>query len=288
MQFIRISTFVSGGFRVDNLYLPQAKDMSTSTDNFYRARVVDRADLAADLWTVRIAPEGPFSFVAGQYATLGVENLGKRVERAYSIVSSPYEPELEFFIELVSDGELTPLLHQLRHGNELTMRRAIKGRFTLDLQSGRKRHLMLATVTGVAPYVSFVRTLYRDWKAGQFPADIELFLLHAASRSWELGYREELQKIASEVPWLQYVPTVSRPWEDPAWQGETGRIEDLLRKYADMWECEPGETTAYLCGHALMIESAAGILKRRGFPKDTMLQELYWVPPKQQGKALPS
>jgi ferredoxin--NADP+ reductase len=262
--------------------------MSPSSDTFYRARVTGREDLAADLWTVRVAPEGPFSFTAGQYATLSVENMGKRVERAYSIASSPDEPELEFFIELVADGELTPLLYQLRHGHEVTMRRAIKGRFTLDLQSGRKRHLMLATVTGVAPYVSFVRTLYRQWKQRRMPADIELFLLHAASRSWELGYREELQRIAGEVPWLKYVPTVSRPWEDPAWQGETGRIEDLLRKYADLWDCGPGETTAYLCGHAMMIESAAGILKRRGFPKENLLQEYYWVPPKQQEKALPS
>lgn len=262
--------------------------MSAAPDNFYRARVVGREDLAEDLWTVRIAPDGPFNFIAGQYATLGVEQMGKRVERAYSIVSSPYEPELEFFIELVGEGELTPLLHQLRHGHEVTMRRAMKGRFTLDLKSGRRRHLLLATVTGVAPYVSFVRTLYRDWKRGHFPGDLELFLLHAASRSWELGYREELQQIAAEVPWLEYVPTVSRPWEDPAWQGETGRIEDLLRKYADQWNCRPGETTAYLCGHAMMIESAAGILKRRGFPKETLLQEYYWVPTKQQPSTLPS
>ena len=258
--------------------------MSLAHEKFYKARVVDRRDFAADLWMVRLAPEGPFSFTAGQYATLGVENKGKRVERAYSIASSPYEPELEFFIELVEEGELTPLLHQLRHGHDVMMRRAIKGRFTLDLKSGRTRHLLLATVTGVAPYVSFIRTLYRDWKQGKLPANLELFLLHGASRSWELGYCEELQRIAAEVPWLEYVPTVSRPWEDSAWRGETGRVEELIRKYADMWGCTPGGTTAYLCGHAMMIESAMGILKRRGFPKDTILQEVYWVPPKVQEK----
>jgi len=206
------------------------------------------------------------------------------LERAYSIVSSPYERELEFFIELVAEGELTPLLYQLRHGHEVMIRRSMKGRFTLDLKSGRKRHLLLATVTGVAPYVSYARTLYHDWKHGKLPADIELFLLHGASRSWELGYGEELQRIAGEVPWFEYVPTISRPWEDPAWQGETGRVEDLIRKYADLWECVPGKTSAYLCGHPEMIETAMGILKRRGFPKDAMEQEVYWIPPKPQAK----
>jgi ferredoxin--NADP+ reductase len=258
--------------------------MTQPSDKFYNARIVERKDFAPDLWMVRIAPEGPFSFVAGQYATLAVEKDGKRIERAYSIVSSPYEEVLEFFVELVPEGELTPLLHQLRHGQTVLMRKAIKGRFTLDLKSGRRRHLLLATVTGIAPYVSYVRTLYRDWKQGKMPAGVELFTLHGASRSWELGYIEEMEQYAAEVPWLTYVPTISRPWEDPAWQRETGRVEDLIRKYADLWGCTPGETSAYLCGHPQMIETGMGILKRRRFAKDALQQEVYWVPPKQQLK----
>jgi ferredoxin--NADP+ reductase len=262
-----------------------ASPMTLSPDKFYEARVVDRRDFAADLWMIRLAPGGPFSFVAGQYATLGLENLGKRVERAYSIVSSPLEEELEFFIELVPQGGLTPLLYQARTGDTVRMRKAMKGRFTLDLKSGRRRHLLLATVTGVAPFVSYVRTLSRDWKQGRMPAGIELFLLHGASRSWEFGYREEMERFAAEVPWFTYVPTISRPWEDPEWKGEIGRVEDLIRKYADLWNCAPGETSAYLCGHPQMIETGMGILKRRGIPKEAMQQEVYWVPPKAEQKS---
>jgi ferredoxin--NADP+ reductase len=258
--------------------------MALPSDKFCKARIVERKDFATDLWMVRIAPEEPVSFVAGQYATLAVEKDGKRVERAYSIVSSPYEAELEFFVELVPEGELTPLLHQLRHGHSVLMRKAIKGRFTLDLKSGRRRHLLLATVTGIAPYVSFVRTLYHDWKQGKMPANVELFILHGASRSWELAYLEEIEQYAREVSWVEYVPTISRPWEDPAWQRETGRVEDLIRKYADLWGCTPGDTSVYLCGHPQMIETGMGILKRRQFPKDALQQEVYWVPPKTQQK----
>ncbi len=70
-------------------------------EKFYRARVTERNDIAADLWTVKIKAEGEFKFAPGQYATLGVDGPDKRSERAYSIVSSPYEDELEFFFELV-------------------------------------------------------------------------------------------------------------------------------------------------------------------------------------------
>ena len=121
---------------------------------------------------------------------------------------------LEFFFELVPQGELTPKLYKLQVGDELLMRKIPKGRFTLDTKSGRTNHLLVATVTGVAPFVSYVRSLYKDWKEGKFAGDHKLFLLEGASRSWELGYCEELQKFALEVPWLKYVPTISRPWDD--------------------------------------------------------------------------
>src|SRR5438046_5934961 len=132
-------------------------------EKHYLAKVIERKDLSEDLWLIRVDPGGPFSFKAGQYATLGVDHEGRRIERAYSIVSSPYEEGLEFFLELVPQGELTPKLYKLRVGDKLYCRKIAKGRFTLDLRSGRTNHLLLATVTGLAPFVSYARTLYKAW-----------------------------------------------------------------------------------------------------------------------------
>ncbi|HXZ13360.1 MAG TPA: FAD-binding oxidoreductase [Candidatus Sulfotelmatobacter sp.] len=255
--------------------------MAAPADKFHSARVTSRREIAADLWIIRLDPGGEFNFVAGQYATLGVRGEQKHSERAYSIASSPYEAELEIFIELVLGGELTPQLHKVQVGGEVTLRKTAKGRFTLDLPSGRKNHLLLCTVTGIAPFISYTRTLYKDWKEKRFPADLRLHIIDGASRSWELGYREEIQRVAAEVPWLTYVPTVSRPWEDPDWRGEVGRIEDVLRKYADLWQLAPADTTAYLCGHPEMIERGKGILKRRGFAREQMKEEVYWIPAKE-------
>src|SRR5271167_904952 len=244
--------------------------MASTDDKFFRARITYRENFAPDLWKVKIDPGGQFDFVAGQYATLGEDSALKRIERAYSIVSSPYERELEIFIELVEQGELTPLLHKLQVGDELSVRKIAKGRFTLDLKSGHRNHLLLSTVTGIAPYVSYIRTLYADWKENKFPGQLRLYAINGASRSWEFGYREEVERIAAEVPWLIYVPTVSRPWEDTNWRGETGRVEDLIRKYGDLWGLTGADTTGYLCGHPQMIELGMGILKRRGFPKQSL------------------
>ena len=90
-----------------------------SNDKFLHARIVNRTEIAPGLWSVRVDTGGAFHFVAGQYATLGVPTPQRLVERAYSIVSSPYEPELEFFFELVPEGDLTPLLHRLNPGDSM-------------------------------------------------------------------------------------------------------------------------------------------------------------------------
>jgi ferredoxin/flavodoxin---NADP+ reductase len=254
--------------------------MAASADKFYRARIVERRDIADGLWVIRADPGGEYQFVPGQYATLGVATPEKHHERAYSIVAAPHEKVLEFFIELVPQGEVTPKLYPYRVGDEFTLRKAAKGRFTLDTRSSRENHLLLATVTGVAPFVSYVRSLYYQRKDSESTSRDNLFLIDGASRSLELGYREELEQIAANVSWFTYVPTVSRPWEDISWKGEEGRVEDLVRKYADSWGLEPENTVAYLCGHASMIENVKGILKRRGWQRDAVKEEAFFIPAK--------
>jgi len=255
--------------------------MTIADERFFpQAQVTKRVDFAPDLWMFRIRSSGEFNFVPGQFATLGVEHEGKRIERPYSIASAPSENEVEFFFELVPHGALTPLLHKLQVGDQLLMRKVPKGKFTLDTHNGRKNHLLISTVTGVAPFVSYVRTLSKDWKEGRFDGGHNLYLLNGASRPWEFGYREELAEFDKDLPWFKYVPTVSRPWDHQDWSGEIGRADDILRKYADHWELDASNTVAYLCGHPEMIEHSKAILKRRGFvEKGAVKEEVYWIPP---------
>lgn len=254
--------------------------MVFNPEKFLPARVLDRREIAEDLFILKIDPGAPYTYLAGQYATLGVDLEDKPLERAYSIVSSPYETSLEFFVERVPGGKLSPRLHSMQPGTTLLLRRFAKGRFTLDLRSGRKNHLLLATVTGIAPYLSYIRTLYQDWKNHEnpMPGEHRLFCVQGSSHVHEFGYRDELEKVAAEVPWLKYVPTISRPWENPDWNGEAGRVDDLVRKYVEVWNLRPENTTAYLCGHPGMVETGKGILQRAGWKKDALQDEVYFIP----------
>jgi len=115
----------------------------------------------------------------------------------------------------------------------------------------------------VAMAESYIATLKADFDPDRYHSD----------------YREELEETAAAHPgWLKYVPTISRPWEDPAWPGERGRVDDLLRKYSDSLDLQPGETTAYLCGNPGMIVNARDILRRRGYQQTDIKEETYWAP----------
>lgn len=241
-----------------------------------KALVTSRRDVSAGLWIVQVRPEEKISFMAGQYVTAGLPDAGKLVERPYSVASSPEQPELEFFLELVPGGHLTPQLYKVPVGEEIFLRRAAKGHFLFDRSSGRLNHFMVATVTGVAPYLSMVREMVAREAAGQ-PIPFRVVVLQAASVSQELGYFEELSKLARERTWLRYIPTVSRPWLDPLWPGERGRAEDVTRKHLDLLGFSLADTTAYVCGNPHMIENVKGVLQRAGFPKDSVKQEIYWL-----------
>src|SRR5438093_1609797 len=201
--------------------------------NFHRAELIERVDFSKELALFKFRPDGEFSFRPGQYATIAVENGEKLIQRPYSIVSSPYEPFLEFYIELVPHGTLTPRLWDLKVGDEVLTRNRIVGHFTLDHKLGVHRHLMLGTVTGAAPYISMIRTQKIELEQGK-KTDSEhgkmkphqFVMIQGASHSFDFGvYRDELTEIARDG-WLTYIPTVSRPWDDLDWLGETGRVED--------------------------------------------------------------
>ena len=247
-------------------------------DKYMLAPITRRQDYSPTLWSVWMKPPEALGFKAGQYVAFGVDNNNKVLERAFSIVSSPYEPELEFFIEKVPEGALSPQLYELQVGDCVFMRKKPKGIFNIDVKSGHTQHFLVSTVTGIAPYISMVRTLLRDLNEGRLSEPFRLVVLQGTSRSDEFGYDGELRALAAEHSWLTYIPTISRPWEDPDWKGERGRVDDLIRKYTDALELTPETTTAYLCGNPGMIVNARDILKRRGFEHTSIKEETYWAP----------
>ena len=155
------------------------------------AEIVKRVDFTPEHFKIWLRCADPFPFEPGQYCTVGVAG----VERPYSIVSSPREPLLELFVELIPPplGHLTPLLHATKVGDTVTLRPRGKGVFLLRPEF--RNHVMVATVTGVAPFVSMVRHWLEDPRD-----DRRMFVLEGASFGDEFGYDDELRAVAARNP----------------------------------------------------------------------------------------
>ena len=231
-----------------------------------KARLVQRTDITGDLMVIKLEPqEEPFRFKAGQYCTLGLEGI----ERAYSIASAPYEPSLEIFVELVPEGELTPLMWKMKVGDEMTIRRTAKGLFTMDRRV--HHHFMVSTVTGVAPSISMAREYLNE--GGD---EHKFYIILGASYRDELTYDNELAEMMANNPdHIHFVPTVSRPNEErnAGWKGAIGRANHIVSEHLELFELPQDDTLIYACGHPGMIAD----VKDRVVPEGWMfIEERFW------------
>jgi ferredoxin--NADP+ reductase len=272
--------------------------MSTPASSPYNATMINREDINPQLIVFRVQPDGElFPFTPGQFAVLGLlggeprlteagpedtaPNPGKLIRRAYSIASSSVERRyLEFFVTLVNSGEFTPRLFALRHGSRLFLQPKASGLFTLDKAPPGKAVILIATGTGLAPYISMLRTMLIH--------DIErkFVVLHGARCSWELGYRAELESLARIRPNFTYIPSITRPAEDPHFRGHTGRVQNLISQCvvetASGLAIEPAHADVFLCGNPDMITQVKELLIPKGFVPDhgkqigTIHIEEYW------------
>ncbi len=259
-----------------------------------------KLEVAPGLIVLRVAPDGwelP-AFTPGQFAVLGLppeaarcadsdpEGEGGRparmIRRAYSVASSSRSREyLEFYINLVQSGLLTPRLFALAPGDRVWLGPKITGTFTLD-QAPPDRHVVLvATGTGLAPYMSMLRTLLPE--AGER----RLAVLLGARHSWDLGYHAELQTMERLCAAFTYLPTISRPDEEHVpWSGATGYVTDLWGSGAleGLWgfPVTPANSRVFLCGNPDMIDDMIALLGERGFREHSrnargeVFAERYW------------
>ncbi|MEE9614380.1 MAG: ferredoxin--NADP reductase [Thermodesulfobacteriota bacterium] len=256
------------------------------------AVVTQRVELAPGLIVLRVKPEGwalP-DFIAGQFTVLGLPGSAPRItfsdgeepapepekmiKRAYSIASSSVEKEyVEFYITLIRSGALTPRLFSLKVGDKLWMSQKFVGIFTLsqiEREDTGGNIILLATGTGIAPYMSMLRTELERGDSRCYA------VVHGARHSWDLGYRAELRTMARICKNFNYVPVISRPDEEPAgWGGKAGYIQDVWTDDIETlfgFKPSPEDTHIFLCGNPAMIETMTDRLSSDGYAEHTKKQ----------------
>lgn len=265
------------------------------------AVVALRTEISPWLIILRVVPDGwqlP-AFEPGQFAVLGLPGSAPRcamsepedpppadprklIRRAYSVASSSLTREyMEFYVALVTSGALTPRLFALNIGDRVWLGTKITGMFTFDQVPEDQNVVMIATGTGLAPYMSMLTTHLTCGAPRRFA------VLHGARHSWDLGYRSELLTLQHLCKNLSYHPVISRPQSEPvAWPGQVGYVQDLWKGGAieQKWGFAPtpDNTHIFLCGSPQMIDDTVAMLQGEGYKEHTKKEagqihvERYW------------
>lgn len=264
------------------------------------AVVTQKIEVTPELVVLQVSPDGwelP-EFTAGQFVVLGLPGSAPRVawadpedepadpdkliRRAYSIASGSVDRDhLEFYITVVHSGALTPRLFALETGDRVWLGPKITGMFTLNDVPEGKDVVLVATGTGLAPFMSMLRTYLSEQNDRRFA------VLHGSRHSWDLGYRTELFTMQRLCDHLVYLPIISRPDEEPvAWPGRSGYVQSLWTDGAldEAWgeHPTPENTHVLLCGNPKMCEDMVSLLEGEGFIEHKRRQpgqihvERYW------------
>ena len=205
---------------------------------------------------VTTRPDG-FDFKNGEFVMLGLRPEGKLIPRAYSIVSTNRDDHLEFLSIQVPDGPLTSRLAKVDKGNPIWINTKTTGSLTLDhIQPGRNLY-MLATGTGLAPFMSLIR-------GGEVFQEFErVILVHTVRKEQGLAYRDELVSRSGDQ--FLYVPTVTRePFETTARGADLFRSGELAEKL-NIPLPEPEQDRVMLCGNPNMNKEMTDHLEQHGW-----------------------
>jgi len=225
--------------------------------------------------TLKLAERGAFR--PGQFMNLGLYLPSGFVSRSYSLASAPGEP-LEVLLARVGQGELTPALFELQAGAGIVVDTKAQGFFSFDFVPPHRELWMLATGTGLGPFLSMLRSGIAFERAER------VVLAHGARGPVELAHRQELEElVAARAGAFSYVPVLSR-------EPEAGQLSGRLTQVLPSGELEAraglkldaNRSHVLLCGNPAMIDEVTAQLTERGLRRHRqrapghITTEKYW------------
>jgi ferredoxin/flavodoxin---NADP+ reductase len=226
------------------------------SEKWLAGRVIENRHWTDTLFSLRV--DGPaLGFQAGQFVRIALDVNGERVARAFSFVNPPQDPVLEFYGVIVPQGPLSPRLAQLVPGDTLYVAHNPAGFLVLSEVPDAETLWLIATGTGIAPFLSILRT-EAPWQRFR-----NVVLVHAVRYARELTYQDAVRATAA-----RYVTFASREAAAGSLVGRIpAAIADGRLEQAAGIKLAAESSHVMLCGNPQMLRDAAAALMNRGMRK---------------------
>ena len=193
-------------------------------------------------------PKG-YLFKAGEFVMIG---LGDKTKRAYSITSSPTDNFLEFYSIKVPNGKLTSRLKNIQPGDTLEVGSKSTGTLLLENLTAGRNLWLLATGTGIAPFISLVRQRDIFWNFKE------------VNVTWTVRTPRELDPY-KDFFYRNRVNFLATVTQDKGYKGFQGRIQEQIEQKRVLPNMNPDEDKVMLCGSMAFNEDLKTILESNGF-----------------------
>jgi len=222
------------------------------------ARIFDETP---DVKTFRfVAPGGgplPFQHVAGQYLNLKLTIDGRRVNRSYTIASSPTRGAYcEISVKRAANGYGSKHLHDTWREGARVQVSAPAGKFFFAGHEA-ERVVLVAGGIGITPMMSVIRSLTdRGWKG-------EMYLLYSVKAPGDVAFRDELAYLQARFANLHVKLVVT---------SESGHItRELVEGFVPGLARGP----VMLCGPDPMMTAMRALFVAIGVPDAEIHQEAF-------------
>ena len=230
--------------------------------DWIQATVTDRRDWSPGLISLYFEGELP-QFQAGQFVRVGMDIGGERVARPYSLVNAPGERPAEILFNVVPEGPLSPRLAELAPGDRLWIGPQANGFLVLDEVPDADSLWLLATGTGVGPFLSILKTDPPWRRFGR------VVLVHSSATAEGLTHTDLLQALQAAHPdRFRYLPALTRERRPGTLDAripaliESGRLEAAAEA-----PLTPDSAHVMLCGNSAMIADTTAVLEARGMKR---------------------
>lgn len=235
------------------------------------------------LFSFRLSRPAAFRFQPGQFARLGLDGpLGSTIWRPYSMVSTAYDEHLDFFSIQVPDGAFTSRLATCKVGDTVYVEKTAYGYLTTSRFVGGSNLWLLATGTGIAPFLSILRdpAVWAQYE--------HIVLAYSVRQAADLAYRDEIAALPQHPLWaeqghkLRFVPIITR-------EQLPGTLSQRLDRAISDGSLETAaqltlgnDSRILLCGNPQMLDDVRAALSARGLRPDLgrapghFASENYW------------
>jgi ferredoxin-NADP reductase len=232
-----------------------------------RAQIKEKREVAKGTLLVTFDLLGrEVDFEPGQYFFVTLPDVGhqdeKGLRRHISVVTSPNERGVLGLCTRLRDTAFKRSLAELPVGAEVEVEEP-KGEFVLPKETDQP-YVFIAGGIGITVFRSMLRYIAEE----ELPHRVTLVYSNRDQDS--AAFRDELSELERDKPNLRLVLTMT---DDPAWEGETRRIDAALLR--DHLDGELESFTYLVAGPPAMVEAMEKTLTDAGVPYERIRPERF-------------